>query len=481
MDVNANLLPVTPAANTAKEQPRDKQIDENQAPAVPFQAVLENQQLPEKNSDNTPTLNGSASETPLNQQISEQKQSDAATAASEKPTDAPLTTDKIATTENQLAEKQSVQNQLVQKQQAENTLAQLNFRRDLNAQSPLQAELLTGKQGEEHALISQLKQAMDSRIQAAANPQASAEKPSATPFTQTLQQLTDVARNVTPFDDKTLEGAQSQLAGEADEPTLALMGKKEVGERRDQALFALDNPRAIPTKDLNQDAISLGKKAPSTESLSQIANATAENTQNLQNSAKGAFSVQTENGAFSNTATPSVTHVAGIMATPSATPMPTATPAVPTPTMNFATPFGTEAWQQQLSQQMLFFSRQGVSQAQIRLHPEELGSLNVHLRIEDNQAVMHFVSPHSHVRAAMESMMPILRSALQESGIHLAQGSVGQDNFSGQSNADQQSRQHDGQIQPTHPSMGAAGISESHASVSGVKLPTHQGGINTFA
>lgn len=471
MDVNANLLPVAPAANAAKEQPRDKQIDENQAPAVPFQAVLENQQLPEKNGDSALTLNGSANETPLNQQISEQKQSDAATAASEKSTDAPLATDKIATTENQLT----------QKQQAENTLAQLNFRRDLNAQSPLQAELLTGKQGEEHALISQLKQAMDERIQAAANPQTSAEKSSATPFTQTLQQLTDVARNVTPFDDKTLAGAQLQLAGEADEPTLALMSKKEVGERRDQALFALDNPRTIPTKDLNQDAMSLGKKAPGTESLSQIASATAENTQNLQNSAKGAFSVQTESSAFNNTATPSVTHVAGIMATPSATPMPTATPAMPTPTMNLAVPFGTEAWQQQLSQQMLFFSRQGVSQAQIRLHPEELGSLNVHLRIEDNQAVMHFVSPHSHVRAAMESMMPVLRSALQESGIHLAQGSVGQDNFSGQSNAEQQSRQHDGQIQPTHPTMGAVGISESHASVSGVKLPTHQGGINTFA
>lgn len=471
MDVNANMLPVTPAANSAKESPRDKQIDENQAPALPFQAMLENQQSPEKNSENSPTLNGSTNETSLNQQISEQKQSEATTVASDKSAPETLATDKPVSGEAQL----------IEKQQAENTLAQLNFRRDLNAQSPLQADLLTGKQGDEQALVNQLKQAMDERIQAATNPQINADKPSATPFTQTLQQLSDVARNVTPFDDKTLAGAQLQLAGEESELTLPLMGKKEVGERRDQALFALDNPRAIPTKDLNQDAMSLGKKAPSTESLSQIANAAAENTQNLQNSAKGAFSVQAESGAFNNTATPSVTHVAGIMATPSATPIPTTAPAMPTPTMNLAAPFGTEAWQQQLSQQMLFFSRQGVSQAQIRLHPEELGSLNVHLRIEDNQAVMHFVSPHSHVRAAMESMMPVLRSALQESGIHLAQGSVGQDNFSGQSGSDQQSRQHDGHIQPTHPSMGVVGISESHASMSGVKLPTHQGGINTFA
>ena len=62
------------------------------------------------------------------------------------------------------------------------------------------------------------------------------------------------------------------------------------------------------------------------------------------------------------------------------------------------------------------FLPSGLQQAQLRLHPEELGSLNIHLKIEDNQAVMHFVSPHSHVRAAMESMMPVLRNALQEKG-----------------------------------------------------------------
>ncbi len=94
MDVNANMLPVTPAANSAKESPRDKQIDENQAPALPFQAMLENQQSPEKNSENSPTLNGSANETPLNQQISEQKQSEATTVASDKPAPETLATDK---------------------------------------------------------------------------------------------------------------------------------------------------------------------------------------------------------------------------------------------------------------------------------------------------------------------------------------------------------------------------------------------------
>ncbi len=62
--------------------------------------------------------------------------------------------------------------------------------------------------------------------------------------------------------------------------------------------------------------------------------------------------------------------------------------------------------------------------------------------------------------------MPVLRSALQESGIHLAQGSVGQDNLNQQSIALSKMHQNDGQIQATHPSVGAVGISEANATVS---------------
>ncbi len=198
---------------------------------------------------------------------------------------------------------------------------------------------------------------------------------------------------------------------------------------------------------------------------------------------KGAFTLQTETGAFTTTSSQHTT-TAPVSMMPMTSTAQAATMNAPTatPTLHLASQLGSEAWQQQLSQHMLFFSRQGVSQAQIRLHPEELGSLSVHLRIEDNQAVMHFVSPHSHVRAAMESMMPVLRSALQESGIHLAQGSVGQDNLNQQSDSSQQNaHQNDGQIQATHPSVGAVGISEANATVSPKNVASRQGGINTFA
>ncbi len=56
-------------------------------------------------------------------------------------------------------------------------------------------------------------------------------------------------------------------------------------------------------------------------------------------------------------------------------------------------------WQQTFSQQVMLFTRQGQQSAQLRLHPEELGQVHISLKLDDNQAQLQMVSPHSHVRA----------------------------------------------------------------------------------
>ncbi|WP_186373443.1 flagellar hook-length control protein FliK [Yersinia rohdei] len=86
---------------------------------------------------------------------------------------------------------------------------------------------------------------------------------------------------------------------------------------------------------------------------------------------------------------------------------------------------GSQEWQQSLGQQVVMFSRNGQQSAELRLNPQELGALQISLKIEDNQAQLHFASAHSQVRAALEAAMPSLRSALAESGIQLGQSSVG--------------------------------------------------------
>ncbi|MDC9604187.1 flagellar hook-length control protein FliK [Xenorhabdus griffiniae] len=99
--------------------------------------------------------------------------------------------------------------------------------------------------------------------------------------------------------------------------------------------------------------------------------------------------------------------------------------ATTTPLLNAH--LGNEEWQQQLNQHVLFFHRNGLQQAELRLHPQELGALHIRMSVEDNQAQLHFVSAHQNVRAALEAALPGLRHALAENGIQLAQSSVNSD------------------------------------------------------
>ncbi|WP_253377801.1 flagellar hook length control protein FliK [unidentified bacterial endosymbiont] len=95
-------------------------------------------------------------------------------------------------------------------------------------------------------------------------------------------------------------------------------------------------------------------------------------------------------------------------------------------------PLGTPEWQQNLSQHITLFTRQGQQTAELRLHPEDLGQVQISLKLDDNQAQLQMVSAHSHVRAALEAALPMLRTSLAESGIQLSQSSVSSESFAGQ-------------------------------------------------
>ena len=90
-------------------------------------------------------------------------------------------------------------------------------------------------------------------------------------------------------------------------------------------------------------------------------------------------------------------------------------PTVAAPVLS--APLGSHEWQQSLSQHISLFTRQGQQSAELRLHPLDLGSANL-LKVDDNQQIQT-VSPHQHVRAALEAALPVLRTQLAESGIQL--------------------------------------------------------------
>ncbi|WP_350304280.1 flagellar hook-length control protein FliK [Photorhabdus viridis] len=144
---------------------------------------------------------------------------------------------------------------------------------------------------------------------------------------------------------------------------------------------------------------------------------------------------------------------------------------------------GSEEWQQQLNQQIILFNRNGLQQAELRLHPQELGALQIRMSVEDNQAQLHLASAHSHVRAALEAALPGLRHALAESGIQLTQSNVSSDNASPWQQEQRSSSQNSGGTG----GHGTDATPENHsATESTIRLTPRQlasirGGVDIFA
>ncbi|HGY3715519.1 TPA: flagellar hook length control protein FliK [Citrobacter gillenii] len=136
--------------------------------------------------------------------------------------------------------------------------------------------------------------------------------------------------------------------------------------------------------------------------------------------------------------TPSPVSVGAVIsppaAQPHAQPLPAAAPVL-------SAPLGSHEWQQSLSQHVTLFTRQGQQSAELRLHPQDLGQVQISLKIDDNQAQLQMVSPHSHVRAALEAALPMLRTQLAESGIQLGQSSISSESFTGQQQSSAQQQQ----------------------------------------
>lgn len=142
------------------------------------------------------------------------------------------------------------------------------------------------------------------------------------------------------------------------------------------------------------------------------------------------------NAEIDSTPSPVTPGIAMTTATHSAS-QPSPTSAAPV----LSAPLGSHEWQQSLSQHITLFTRQGQQSAELRLHPEDLGQVQISLKLDDNQAQLQMVSAHSHVRAALEAALPTLRAQLAESGIQLGQSNISSESFAGQQHSSGQQQQ----------------------------------------
>lgn len=89
------------------------------------------------------------------------------------------------------------------------------------------------------------------------------------------------------------------------------------------------------------------------------------------------------------------------------------------------TPVGQgRAWAQALGQRVTMMQAQGMERAEVRLHPPNLGPLEIRLSMTQDQTQLTLSSQHAVTREALESALPRLREMLQEEGIELGDATV---------------------------------------------------------
>ncbi|UMR30741.1 flagellar hook-length control protein FliK [Massilia sp. MB5] len=85
---------------------------------------------------------------------------------------------------------------------------------------------------------------------------------------------------------------------------------------------------------------------------------------------------------------------------------------------------GSQAWDQQLGQKVVWMAAGGEQSASLTLNPPDLGPLQVVLSISNDQASASFTAAQPEVRQALENALPKLRDMMNEAGIQLGNATV---------------------------------------------------------
>jgi flagellar hook-length control protein FliK len=117
-------------------------------------------------------------------------------------------------------------------------------------------------------------------------------------------------------------------------------------------------------------------------------------------------------------ATPAATVPSPVATLAAAAPAPAPTAAGPAPAVpDLAQTPGSAGWGDALGERVVFMAGHKVQNAEIRLHPADLGPLRVQVSVDDGTATVHFHAHHPLTRDAIEQALPRLREMLAEQGL----------------------------------------------------------------
>lgn len=105
---------------------------------------------------------------------------------------------------------------------------------------------------------------------------------------------------------------------------------------------------------------------------------------------------------------------------------------------------GHPQWGKAMGEKILWMANQQLSSADIRLDPPELGSLQVKVTVQQDQASITFISPHPQVRELLDQQAVRLRELFADQGLNLGHVDIADrhQQSSGDSQGNSQSSRH---------------------------------------
>jgi len=105
---------------------------------------------------------------------------------------------------------------------------------------------------------------------------------------------------------------------------------------------------------------------------------------------------------------------------------PTTPAAPPAHALTMQSSVGTPAFAQELGQQVAWLGGQDVKEARIRLHPEDLGPLDVKVSVKQDHVDVSFIAQHPQAVHAVQQTLGQLDTLLAHHGLSLGHAEVGQ-------------------------------------------------------
>lgn len=113
----------------------------------------------------------------------------------------------------------------------------------------------------------------------------------------------------------------------------------------------------------------------------------------------------------------------------------TAPPVLDAPSPGFRESPGSAQWQRALDDQLLLMVNKGGQHARIRMHPEDMGQLDIRIVVGNDRVDLNFAVQHAAVAAAVHQHLPHLAQLFAEQGLAMGQTSVSQQQADGGSQA----------------------------------------------